>query len=224
MIPGTIALKTPSGQAELAHRRSGLSQRHRTMLFLVDGKRVASDVISMALQAGVPPSCFDDLIALGLIALAEPAMSTPVPRPVRSTPDLQLPEPPEEAPVPVADSMLPASRTLYPESTSTDATLRELHRRDVWMPLEREDAVDLDTEFEEARQIMLRAVRAEAPLAGSLTLLRLRRARSRADLLDLLDEVHMRITKPHRLLAANQTMRRVRLLLDERVDSSTTPA
>jgi hypothetical protein len=67
-------------------------------------------------------------------------------------------------------------------------------------------------------------VRAEAPLAGSLTLLRLRRARTRADLNQLLDEVEARITKPHRSLAAGQTMRRVRMLLDGRADSSLTSA
>jgi len=78
----------------------------------------------------------------------------------------------------------------------------------------------LDPAFAEARLILVRAVRAEAPLAGSLTLMRLRRARNRADLMQLLDEVEARITKPHRSLAASQTMRRVRLLLDGRIDSS----
>ena len=57
-------------------------------------------------------------------------------------------------------------------------------------------------------------MRAEAPLAGSLTLLRLRRARTRADLNGLLDEVEARITKPHRPQVARETMQRVRRLLD----------
>ena len=61
-------------------------------------------------------------------------------------------------------------------------------------------------------------MRAEAPVIGSLTLLRLRRAASRADLEDLLDEVEARISKPHRSLAAGQTLQRVRQLLDGRRD------
>ena len=58
------------------------------------------------------------------------------------------------------------------------------------------------------------------PVAGSLTLLRLRRARSRAELELLLDEVETRIRKPHRMLATTQTMRRVRQLLGIPIESS----
>jgi hypothetical protein len=43
--------------------------------------------------------------------------------------------------------------------------------------------------------------------------LRLRRAGTREDLLELLDEVESRIRKPHRVLATAQVMRRVRQLL-----------
>ena len=64
-----------------------------------------------------------------------------------------------------------------------------------------------------AREILLRAVRQEAPLAGSLTLLRLRKARTADDLRALLDEVEVRISKPQRMLTAQQTLSRVRQLL-----------
>ena len=50
-------------------------------------------------------------------------------------------------------------------------------------------------------------------MAGSLTLLRLRRARTRPDLEDLMEEVELRITKPFKGLWASQTMSRVRELL-----------
>ena len=59
----------------------------------------------------------------------------------------------------------------------------------------------------------MRAVRAESPVAGSLTVLRLKRARSRSDLAGLIGDVESRIVKPHRSLAAQQTLQRVRQLL-----------
>jgi len=70
-----------------------------------------------------------------------------------------------------------------------------------------------DEALEEARAILLRAVRAEAPVAGSLTMLRLRRARTREDIESLLEEVESRIFKPFKGLWASQTMARVRELL-----------
>ena len=214
MVAGTIPIKTPDGQAELATRQRRVSQRHRTVLFLVDGRRSATEVRSMALKAGVPEACFDELLAMGLIMLPEPTFS------------LLLDAPPDEVDVlhvdlPLArsdgvdaapESVLPPSRSLYP-SMSTDSTLGEPPVPDSWLSSQAGALGAVDPAMAEARLILLRAVRAEAPLAGSLTSLRLRRARSRAELAALLDEVESRITKPHRTLAATQTMRRVRELL-----------
>ena len=218
MVAGTIPFKTPAGQAELSTRERGLSQRHRTVLFLIDGKRPAPEVRSMATRAGVPESCFDELVDLGLVMWAEATLPLHV-QPAEGHDvlhvDLPLTGPVTTDAMP--DSILPPSRTLYP-SLSTDSTLGEARGPEGWSP---SGSGDLnDPAIVQAREILLRAVRAEAPLAGSLTLMRLRRARTRADLGVLLDEVEARITKPHRSLAAAQTMRRVRLLLDGRVDSS----
>jgi hypothetical protein len=47
-----------------------------------------------------------------------------------------------------------------------------------------------------------------------LTLMRLRRAATHTELSLLLPEVEARITKPHRALAAGQTMKRVRDLME----------
>jgi hypothetical protein len=222
VVAGTIPIKTPQGQDELNTRQRRLSQRHRTVLFLVDGKRSATEVRRMALQAGVPEHCFDELLAMGLLMLPEPTFSllieTPAAPPSVLHIDLPLPGPDSVSPVP--DSVLPPSRTLFPESASTDSTLRGVSVSDAWLPSGDDPAEPLDPAVAEARLILMRAVRAEAPLAGSLTLLRLRRARTRADLDNLLDEVEARISKPHRSLAAGQTMRRVRRLLGDGADSS----
>lgn len=211
----TVPIKTQAGQAELDTRERRMSQRHRTVLFLVDGRRSETDVRRMALQAGVPPACFDELLALGLIVLAEPT------RPLRL--DTAAPPSVFHLDLPLHDSELPASRTLYP-SLSTDSTLGDAPAQPDWLPSGADPLAPSDPAVKEARRILLQAVRTEAPLAGSLTLLRLRRARTRAELNALLDEVEARITKPHRSLAAAQTMRRVRQLLDGRTDSSLAPA
>lgn len=225
MVAGTIPIKTPEGQAELATRARRVSQRHRTVLFLVDGRRTATQVRSMALQAGVPENCFDELMTMGLIMLPEPTFSVLIdtPLPPSKVVQVDLPLPGPDSLSAVQDSVLPPSRTLYP-SVSTDSTLGDLPVPDSWLPSNTGGFGAIDPVVAEARLILLRAVRAEAPLAGSLTLLRLRRARTRDELVGLLDEVEARITKPQRALAAGQTMRRVRGLLGSGVDSSLAPA
>lgn len=224
VVAGTVPIKTPEGLAELKTRQRRVSQRHRTVLFLVDGKRSAVEVRSLALLAGVPASCFDDLLALGLIMLPEPTFSLIVEDPSREPEtlhvDLDLPGP--DGVSASADSVLPPSRTLGPESVSADSLLGEPHGPDPWPASQAGGDDGVDLAFTEARMILMRAVRAQAPVTGSLTLLRLRRARTRGELSALLDEVEARIFKPHHSLAAAQTLRRVRHLLDGRIDS--TPA
>jgi hypothetical protein len=228
VVAGLIPIKTPEGQAELGARQRRVSQRHRTVLFLIDGKRTAEEVRTMALKAGVPGSCFGELIELGMIMLSEPTFSLLIDDPVPAAGvlhvDLPLPGPDSLSAMP--DSMLPPSRSLFPESASTDSTLGGgVSTAQAWLNADTSTA-DLpdDPVFAEARLILVRAVRAQAPLAGTLTLLKLRRARTRADLSGLLDEVENRISRPHRSLAATHTMRRVRQMLDGRADSMLEPA
>lgn len=217
----SVPVKSPEAVAELASRQRKLSQRHRTVLLLVDGRRTEQAVRLMARQAGAPDVCFDELVGLGMITLPAEAATTaavpfdadpaPAPRPLTGW---ELPA--GSGPDSVA-SLLPASLTLQPESSLNDSSLNEsilneppssdLHDFD---DLARDGG---DVQFQEARDLMIRAVRAEAPVAGSLTLLRLRRARSREELGELADEVELRITKPFKGLWAAQTMSRVRELL-----------
>jgi len=48
MASGAVPIKTPEGHAELGTRRLRLSQRHRTVLFLVDGRRSEAQVKALA--------------------------------------------------------------------------------------------------------------------------------------------------------------------------------
>ena len=211
MASQSVPVKTPEAVAELGSRQRKLSQRHRTVLLLVDGKRGEEQVRQMALQAGAAESCFDELVELGMIELTAQEADAPVSAPMPLADVPVVTEMPLAAPDSVM-SLLPASLTLQPESTLIDSVLNQPRAPDPGelpeLPREGQDIC-----FEEARDLMLRAVRAEAPVAGSLTLLRLRRARSRSDLAALLEEVELRITKPFKGLWATQTMSHVRELL-----------
>ena len=68
----TVPSKTPDGVAELAHRIRGLSQRHRTVQLLVDGRRTVQQIVATAQAAGVAALVFDELFEMGLVALPEP--------------------------------------------------------------------------------------------------------------------------------------------------------
>jgi hypothetical protein len=218
----SIPVKTPEGQAELSQRTLRLNQRQRTVLFLVDGKRTVVEVQTMALQAGAPPSCMDELIVLGMVVVTQPTVpmtryrsaspGAAEPTDIWIEPGLAAPQPGQmeavSTPTP-DDSGMPSTHTLAPDSANGDAP-RALSPMSALQGL---DDGETDHALEEARDILLRAVRQEAPLAGSLTLLRLRRARSRDELYALMEEVEVRIARPQRLLAAAQTLRRVRQLL-----------
>lgn len=258
-----IPVKTPEGQAELTTRQRRVSQRHRTVLFLVDGRRSEQEVRTLAAQAGASESCFGELVDMGLIAVVQPVQpqhtpTVPIPRPA-PTEDEPLhvdipiePEAPAPVPAPVPapatpasegssattvsklpasgapavphdehESMLPAARTLHPESVLTESTMeRSAFSESILQDFEALEASRSDdASLEEARGILIRAVRKESPVAGALTLMRLRRAKSRQELAELIDEVESRIVKPYRSLAAQQVLRRARHLLEPRATS-----
>jgi hypothetical protein len=183
-IDEAIPAKTADGLAELAHRARGLSQRHRTMLLLVDGHRALSQILATAQAAGVPATVFDELLSLGMVAV-----------PAVAHIDLLV-----EAGQGSESSLLPSVRSLLPESG--------------WSTLSGVPAdSELDRPLQEARELLMRALRAQAPVSGSLTLMKLRRAATRDDVEALLDEVEQRLRKPHRMIIAAQTLRHVRHLL-----------
>lgn len=233
MATPLIPVKTPDGLAELSQRRRRLGQRHRTVLLLVDGRRTEQQVRSLAQQAGAGESCFAELLELGLIAMPPAPAEAPTvpiaPPPPTDEPPLQVDIPIDDLPVPappasaaaarssaqfedLVESVLPAARSLHPESGQGDSTLGGPSSG-----LRAFDAIEAsaghDGPLEQARDLLLQAVRREAPLTGSLTMLKLRRAQTRQQLAELLDEVETRIVKPYRSLAAQQILRRARQLL-----------
>lgn len=221
--PGNAPIKTADGLDEIATRSRRLGQRQRTMLLLVDGRRSADEVRRLAAQAGVPPACYDELLAAGLIALPLPTLTIDALEALEARQAVPAAAAAIDVPLPVEEeSLLPSAQSLQPESTLNG----DLGPAEPWAAVEtgHGDLADLDPALEEARDLMLRAVRAEAPVAGSLTLMRLRRASSRADLAALIDEVDTRVRKPQRALAATLLRRRVRELIGSARDSSVSAA
>jgi hypothetical protein len=122
----TIPTKTPLGHEEMRRRTGGLGQRHRTILFLIDGRRPLSEVLSLALKAGAATSHFEDLVRMGFVEMPpeEPPPPPPVEQPftpaqaqitelavevpaeVETVPQaldpVQAPPPPEPIPPPLA--------------------------------------------------------------------------------------------------------------------------
>ncbi|MEW6707945.1 MAG: hypothetical protein AB1430_24125 [Pseudomonadota bacterium] len=189
MLNDLVPVKTADGHAELAQRVRGLSQRHRTVLLLVDGRRSLQQVRAMAAAAGVPAQVFDELVALGLVRTVPPT----------SPGELAPPEP-----LPSDDSLLPAAASLLPESE---------HGAFVDIPLDPVPDELVDGPLEQARELLQKALRNEAPVSGSLLMMRLRRAGNRQEVAAMLGEIEQRIRKPRKKLLVDQLLRQVKYLL-----------
>ncbi|MFN3295530.1 hypothetical protein [Caldimonas sp.] len=77
MSTPAIPTKTALGHEELRHRVHRLSQRHRTVLLLVDGVRPLAEVLGMAQKAGASTQHFEELLRLGLVELPVPPAPPP---------------------------------------------------------------------------------------------------------------------------------------------------
>lgn len=190
-----IPCKTAAGHAELVASERRLSQRHRTLLLLVDGRRSVDEVLQLGLQAGVPRAYLDELLALGLIVLAAPMTAA-----------VQIDQDPFAATV-AAPTL--ASADVHDDDAALDTiglgpaiSNTQLARLD-----------DTDLAFAEARSVLLQALLMRSPVSGAVTMLRVRRARNRVQLRALLPEAHARLARPLHLAQARQVISRVEALL-----------
>ena len=87
MYAPAAPVKTALGHEELRRRSAAIGQRHRTVLFLIDGRRPLSEVLSLSLQAGALTSHFEELVRLGLVELPAEAMATDLAEAAPDTPD-----------------------------------------------------------------------------------------------------------------------------------------
>lgn len=79
--PAALPVKTERGVEEIRRRSRTLSQRHRTVLLLIDGRRSISEIRHVAAQVGASDTCFDELLDLGLVSLPEPVPAPEPPQP-----------------------------------------------------------------------------------------------------------------------------------------------
>lgn len=207
----SIPIKTAAGVSEMTTRALRLSQRHRTVLFLVDGKRSTAVVQRMAVAAGASEALLDELLSLGLVEELTPNPFESVT--VNASMDESL-SPEAE----FTDSLLPALPPLAANSTAQPPVdvpvlqaVMEAHEAAQY----RNSDFDFsnDDPLGQAKAMLIRAVQDEAPVTGALTLLRLRRAQSIESVNSLLEEVEQRINKPNRSLLTQQLMSNVKQLL-----------
>ncbi len=188
-----IPCKTAAGRAELTGGRRRLSQRHRTLLLLIDGRRPLVDVLVLAQQAGVPRGYLDELMALGMVVLAtEPAQT----RPSGDTDFSPWRGGGESRPVPFQD----AQDTLGLGVALTNTELAALDLKDAALA--------------QARELLLAALRSAGAWSSTVTQLRVRRARRREDLLALLPEVRARLCRTEPAPAVDTLLDQVQQLLD----------
>jgi hypothetical protein len=161
------------------------------MLLLVDGRRSVAEVLQLGLQAGVPRAYLDELLALGLIVLAAPMTAA-----------VQLDEDPFAAPATGLTHAQVDSASLDTIGLGPAISNTQLAQLD-----------DTDFAFAQARSALLQALLKRSPVTGAVTMLRVRRARNRAQLRALLPEVHARLARPLHLAQARQVISRIEALL-----------
>lgn len=231
--------KTPEGIAELSARSRGLTQRHRTLLLLIDGQRSLDQVLHLAHQAGVPRAYMDELVALGLVVTPGMAGSlggalTAPPAPVAATPSpmasaVERPAPPVPGVIDIeldSDVVAPApvgGPGARPDAADSLPAADLEDDPDPWddnesfgraLSASELSALDSsDQSLAEARHVLLQALRQEAPVSGAVTMLRVRRARNREALVALLPEVEQKIGSQRHLSDAARILRRVHELL-----------
>lgn len=189
-----VLIKTEAGQTEMMLRQRGLSQRHRTMLILVDGKRTYHQVLDLAAQVGVPKAYLDELRELGLVTIAVTHHGRS-----KLRPEMTVPEPRPSIWQGEVDALATDDDTIGMGLALTNSEMAAL------------DVSDLV--ISQARSCMLQALRLEAPIMGAVTMLRVRRARHASALRALLTEVHGKISGAHERSEAALLLRRALTLL-----------
>jgi len=234
-----IPVKTPQGHDELRQRTLKLGQRHRTILFLIDGRRPLGEVLSLAEQAGAAASHFEDLVRLGLVEL--PVESPPPPEPVTASAPLEAPlaegaavepdepddaqaqEPVVEQPEPVA--ALPEPAASQPEPVAALPEPVPVQPEPVAappVPVTPPRPIDIaqpgpdssdDELLQQVRELLTDSLRLDAPLFSARTFVRVRSAQSAAELIALAWEIENHLTRARHPRRELLSLERARELL-----------
>ena len=204
--------KTQLGVDELRTRTHGLNQRHRTMLLLVDGLRPLSEVLALGLQAGARTTHFADLVHLGMVDVAlDPAASAAASPSVEAgdsggntlsgvlAVDL-------EAPARVPKFTTEDSSRMPLQPAEGGASVAYAQRR----ALAKSEQEDL---HQEVRELLTDTLRIDAPLFAAVTLVRVRRAQTTRELINLVWEIERHLVASKKSQTEMQTLYRARELL-----------
>ena len=216
VTPQFIPVKTPQGLDELTKRQRGLSQRQRMVLFLVDGRRNVAQVQQMAAAAGAHESLLAELLDLGLIALRDPIEPPPfMPGPTTAQSPGNAGEGPATNPLTNVHAQAVGAEQPRDERPLKVPVLNNVVQgyTALEQATDRDAFLDPSHPLNQAREMLLRALAEHAPVAGSITRMRVKRAQSIAEVMALLDEVERHINKPKRQLLTQQLLSNVRQLL-----------
>lgn len=237
-----VPTKTALGQEAVRRRTGEITQRHRTVLFLVDGRRPLSEVLGLAHQAGAATSHFEDLVRMGYVELPpeEPPAPPPAEAPLEAAPPAEIttlavevtaepePEPPAAPPpsVPMARSpaappaigelprrpFLPPGRVVPPPPPPPAPPVVVLAED---QPL-----------LEQARTQLLECLRSDPQPNGGRLVERVRGARGTAELIEAVWTMERGLhhhQRTHRGLIALQRARELLGLGNTLVDEDSTP-
>ena len=236
MSTPVVPSKTALGQDELRHRTHRLSQRHRTVLLMVDGRRSLGEVLDLANQAGAAISHFEELVRLGLVDVPVEASppAEPPPEPATSpdepqltsvellvpaapleaqadeTASTELPEKvPDEVPIAAADVTPPAP----PEPPRASEPPPRIEAVAPPLLLDEVPEVEEEPVVERVRQQLLELLRLDGPLFGSRLVGRVRGAESTAELIDLVWDIERQLGMTKRSRQGQLCLERARDLL-----------
>jgi hypothetical protein len=230
----TVPFKTQLGNDELRLRTHKLGQRHRTILFLIDGRRPLAEVLSLAQQAGAATQYFEDLLRLGLVelppdptpaappaepqlpVLAEEAELTTVELIVTPNPEdevtvrapLTFEAPAARPPPPPPPAPAPPQRSLpvLDEAVKPAATVS----LDLALPLPDEGEAQL---LQKVRELLTETLHIDASLFSARTFVRVRNAQSVGELIDLVWEIQGNLSHKRRAQRVLQGLQHARELL-----------
>jgi hypothetical protein len=238
----TVPTKTPLGNEELRSRTHRLGQRHRTILFLVDGRRPLAEVLSLAQQAGAATSHFEDLVRLGLVEVpAEPEPPPVLPvedvevlqvtsveldvppaveEPLPVEPDTPEPAAPatRAAPIVLEDVVMPKAApppvAPPPVEPRRQAVVVPVLGEDVAVTPPQQPAPSGDTDaLQPVRDLLIDTLRLDAPLFSARMFMRVRNAQSTTELIDLVWEIQNHLMRARHAQRELVSLQRARELL-----------
>jgi hypothetical protein len=204
--------KTQLGIDELRSRTHGLNQRHRTMLFLVDGVRPLSEVLALGLQAGARTTHFADLVHLGMVDVALDPVA-----PVAAPPSLDAGDSGGNtlSGALAVDLEAPARAPKFTTEDSSRMPLKPADGGEAVAYAQRRALAKSEQEdlHQEVRELLTDTLRIDAPLFAAVTLVRVRRAQTTRELINLVWEIERHLAASKKSQAEMHTLYRARELL-----------